>query len=437
MSQRIAILGSGMAGMGASHIFDQEGVEPVIFEKRTNPGGHTASYQVGDGFTIDEGPHVSFTKNKRIQELFADNVDQQYEIIQTYVNNYWKGHWIKHPAICNLHGLPTDLNVKILQDFVAVSSQSDQTSDANNFAEWLIACYGETYARTFPFDYNWKYHTTEVENLSTDWLGPRLYRASMDEVFRGALSPETEDVHYIDHFRYPTYGGFEAYLHKFEKRADIRLSHEVTRIDTVNRQLHFANGKTVDYDGLISSIALPDLIPMIPNAPDEVREAAAQLACSTCVCVTVGVDRPDVTRAHWSYFYDRDIIFARPSAPNLLSPHTCPPGMASIQCEVYFSKKYKPLTEPLEQITDRVLADLKRTGLLREDDTLLFTDTRCFPHANVIFDHDRAHCLPIVHGFLQEQDLRYCGRYGDWGYMWTDESFISGERAAQEVLAAL
>jgi hypothetical protein len=39
-----------------------------------------------------------------------------------------------------------------------------------------------------------------------------------------------------------------------------------------------------------------------------------------------------------------------------------------------------------------------------------------------------------VHGFLDEQGIAYCGRYGDWKYIWTDEAFISGERAAGKVL---
>jgi hypothetical protein len=30
--------------------------------------------------------------------------------------------------------------------------------------------------------------------------------------------------------------------------------------------------------------------------------------------------------------------------------------------------------------------------------------------------------------------IGYCGRYGEWGYQWTDESFVSGEKAAQKVL---
>ena len=30
--------------------------------------------------------------------------------------------------------------------------------------------------------------------------------------------------------------------------------------------------------------------------------------------------------------------------------------------------------------------------------------------------------------------IAYCGRYGDWAYIWTDESFMSGENAAEKVM---
>ena len=44
--------------------------------------------------------------------------------------------------------------------------------------------------------------------------------------------------------------------------------------------------------------------------------------------------------------------------------------------------------------------------------------------------------LKTVHGYLDDLGIAYCGRYGDWGYMWTDESFKSGEQAAERALAA-
>ena len=83
-----------------------------------------------------------------------------------------------------------------------------------------------------------------------------------------------------------------------------------------------------------------------------------------------------------------------------------------------------------------VIADLRRCGLLREDDKILCRKAMKLRYANIIFDLERAEALKIVHGYLDELGIAYCGRYGDWGYMWTDESFISGEKAAERVLTA-
>jgi hypothetical protein len=58
-------------------------------------------------------------------------------------------------------------------------------------------------------------------------------------------------------------------------------------------------------------------------------------------------------------------------------------------------------------------------------------------YANIIFDLDRAAALKIVHGYLDDLGIAYCGRYGDWGYMWTDESFKSGEEAAEKALSGV
>jgi hypothetical protein len=35
---------------------------------------------------------------------------------------------------------------------------------------------------------------------------------------------------------------------------------------------------------------------------------------------------------------------------------------------------------------------------------------------------------------VDEQGIRYAGRYGEWGYMWTDESYKSGEAAATKAV---
>jgi hypothetical protein len=76
-------------------------------------------------------------------------------------------------------------------------------------------------------------------------------------------------------------------------------------------------------------------------------------------------------------------------------------------------------------------------GLVREEDQVVFRNARLLRYANIIFDLERADALKTVHAYLDDLGIAYCGRYGDWGYMWTDESFKSGEQAAEKALSAL
>jgi len=421
-----------MAGFGAAYRLNQEGITPVLYDKNAYYGGHTASFRNDSGFMFDIGPHISFTKDPRIQDLFAESVDQQYETLPISLNNYWRGHWPKHPVQLHLHGLPDDVVVKVISDFVEERQKPDQPP--KNYADWLVSSFGRSFAELFPMQYTRKYHLTTAENMSTDWLGPRIYRPSLEEVLRGALSPSAPHVHYITHFRYPSAGGFMNYLKKFVPLGNLKLNHELISIDPRARQLRFSNGHSANYDGLVSSVPLPDLIRMIEGTPQDVLEASQRLACSTCVLVNLGVDRQDLSDAHMTYFYDEDVCFTRLGFPHMLSARNAPAGTGSIQAEVYFSKKYKPLDESPDTLIDPVIKDLRRVGLLRENDRVLSKHAMLLPYANIIFDLDRAAALKIVHGYLDDLGIAYCGRYGDWGYMWTDESFISGEEASAKAL---
>jgi len=270
--------------------------------------------------------------------------------------------------------------------------------------------------------------------MTTDWLGPRLYRPSLEEVIRGALSPTAPHVHYVSHFRYPSDGGFMSYLNKFLPMGNLKLNHKVVSINPRSREVTFENGVVADYDALISSVPLPDLIQLIQGVPADVVQAASLLACSTCVLVNIGVNREDLSKAHMTYFYDEDICFSRLGFPHMLSAKNAPPGTCSIQAEVYFSKKYKPFSGSPEDVIEPVIRDLRKVGLLREDDQILSRKAMLLPYANIIFDLDRTAALKTVHGYLDDIGISYCGRYGDWGYLWTDEAFVSGEGAAERSL---
>lgn len=212
------------------------------------------------------------------------------------------------------------------------------------------------------------------------------------------------------------------------------LESELVEVDPQQRTLRFVDGTTAAYRDLISSMPLPELIPRIKRVPPEIVEASRRLACTTCVIVNLVVDRQDLSDAHWTYFYDDDIFFTRLAFPHMQSPQNVPPGMGSIQAEVYYSKKYRPLDRTSDECIEPVIADLRRCGLLHDSDTIVFRNAAVVPYANVIFDLERADAVAAVHVYLDELGIIYCGRYGEWGYHWTDEAFISGENAAQKVL---
>jgi protoporphyrinogen oxidase len=430
----IVVLGTGMAGLGAGYALEQAGAPFVCYDKNRYPGGHTRSFRYDNGFVFDEGGHISFTKHSHVRDLLAENIRGRFEEPRLAIDNYWRGHRIPHPVQCNLRGLPPDLVIRIIQDFVAARSREPGTG--STYADWLYDAYGKTFAETFPLVYGRKYHTTTMDRLTTDWIGPRMYRPNLEEILRGAIGEGVTGAHYVDMFRYPSTGGFLSYLEPFVERFEIRLDHRLTGLDPARRLLRFANGEETPFERVVSSIPLPDLVPMIDGVPTDVVDASHRLAFTQAILINLGVKRSDLSETAITYFYDEDVIFSRVNLPHMFSPHNAPRGCGTIQAEVYYSDKYRPFSGSPEALVEPVIADLRRCGFLRDDDAIILKDTAINRYANVIYDSDRASAVSLIHGFLDDIGVHYCGRYGNWDHAWTDEAFISGEAAARKALDA-
>ena len=105
---------------------------------------------------------MSFTKDERVQGILADAVEGRFESVPIRLNNHWQGHWFTHPAQVNLHGLPVELVVRILVDFVAAAQDADPV--VANYEEWCLGGVRPHVRRTFPLVYGRKYHTTDAAN---------------------------------------------------------------------------------------------------------------------------------------------------------------------------------------------------------------------------------------------------------------------------------
>lgn len=437
------ILGAGLAGISASYHLGH--CNCVLFEKNNYMGGHIHSRKNG-GFTWDEGPHVSFTKHPYVIELFEKNVDGQFLEYPVETSNYYKGHWIPHPAQSNLWAVPEPLRQKCLQDFL--SSRGNPYQGVNNYEEWLLAAFGQTFYDEFPRAYTNKYWTIDPDQLTTDWVGERMFSPDIKEVEEGFHKPLAHQTHYIKTIRYPKKGGYFSFGASLFEGSNIDLNKELFEISFNQKKITFRDGTTHQYEKLISSIPLPVLIER-SDAPADIKNSAKKLKCTSVLLVNVIGNHPTLRKENWMYVYDEDKLSTRINCTELLSPNNGMKGQTGVQVEVYFSD-YKPKTLSDNEISKKVCEELVEMGLIESLDKIASVETKWVPWANVIFDHQRKEALNSILNYLETKgleredddllpmtnwetkkpiqigDISLVGRFAQWKYYWTDDCVLRG-----------
>ena len=69
-------------------------------------------------------------------------------------------------------------------------------------------------------------------------------------------------------------------------------------------------------------------------------------------------------------------------------------------------------------------------NLCKEED-ILFMDYRLLPYGNVIFYKGMEQKRDILKEYLKEQQVKLIGRFGEWDYLWSYQSYLSGYRAVE------
>jgi len=423
----IAILGAGIAGISAGYHLGLKDKKTIIFEKNNSWGGLCDNFTI-DGFRFDNSIHLSFSKSTYVNELFSKSSD--YYTYDPCIGNYYKGHWLNHPAQNNLFRLDIEDRIKIIKDFL-YKDKIINKNKINNYEQWLRFQYGNYFAENFPMRYTRKYWTVNSKDLKTSWIENRMYIPSMEEVLRGAMSEDTENVYYTGKMRYPKKGGYKSFLQYMARRCNIRYNRKVAMIDTKKKMLEFENGTTEYYEYLISSLPLPVIIKLIKDVPKKITESANNLNWTSLALVSLGFRKPDITKYLWFYIYDEDFLPSRVYSPNLKSVENVPEGCSSLQYEVYFSKK-KKLKIKSNDLIEHIVTKSSKIGIF-EKNNIVVLDYRELDFGNVIFDKNIDINRKIVHEYLDDIGINYMGRFGEWAYFFSDESLLSGKKVAERL----
>lgn len=412
----IVILGAGVAGLGGALAARRQGRRAVIFEARNRAGGLLDNFEV-DGFRFDHAVHLSFATEPLVREIFDKTPYLTHPAESTC---FEEGRWLKHPVQNNLYPLPPAEKVALIQSFLARPGEVDD----EDYEHWLRHQYGDSIAERYPIRYTRKYWDTPASELSTTWIGNRMRRAELGEILFGAFTDDTPNTYYTKEMRYPKKGGYKSFIQGMIDESEIRTGMVAVHVDTAARTVSFADGTTVVYDQLVSTLPLP-VLTRIMKAPPEIRAAASRLVATSIDLVSVGVDSPEDFPL-WLYIYDEDVLASRVYSPSRKSADNVPAGCSSLQFEIYSRGAASRYTKG--QLLENTKYALEKLALC-DPGKVRFYDHRRLPFGNVIFDRTMEGDRDVVLAHVAEQGIASCGRFGRWDYLWSNQSLVSGYEA--------
>jgi len=222
--------------------------------------------------------------------------------------------------------------------------------------------------------------------------------------------------------RYPKVGGYKSFIQSLIDEANIELNKRAVRIDQICHRIYLENGEIISYDKLVSTLPLPILVGMMEDVPENVSKSANSLEATSIDLISVGFNVA-LDLDLWFYIYDEDIYASRAYSPSKKSTNNVPEGCSSLQFEIYQrgrKAKYSP-----EQLKENVLYAIKKMKIAK-DNEIVFMHHKRLDWGNVIFDVGMEENREVIREYLVKGDVRSCGRFGEWDYLWSNQSFISG-----------
>lgn len=482
---RIAIIGAGPTGLSAAY----HAPDSVLLEANDAVGGWCRSLEE-NGFTFDFAGHIMFSNDAYVHEMYenllGDNVHWQDR--EAWI--YSKGVHTRYPFQGALYGLPPEVikeciigavearfgglkqtngqenrrpepasggvrdpacrdgdvkdccgdgvlesTVRLLPAKAVPKKDAKQSAEPYaNFEEFIYNVWGAGVAKHFAIPYNRKLWAVDLKEMETSWLGGRVPLPNLEEMIEGALHPVAKPMGPNARFGYPLKGGFQSLMNGFVPfvKDRLRLNSKVVSISPNQHRVTLADGSTLDYVYLISTMPLPVLIRSIGgDIPTRIRQAAEGLRHVSVRCVNLGIGRPHLTEKHWIY-YPEDTVFHRIFVQGNASPYCNPDGGFGLTCEITYAPG-KPLPCEGDALIERCIQDCRKVGIISPEDPIWAANQVDMPHAYVVYDHARASNVKLIRDWLAERDIILAGRYSEWEYYNSDHAFLAGKGAVDTV----
>jgi len=448
-SQRVVILGAGLAGLAAAWKLSSRGVPVTVIEKATQVGGLSRTVRRGP-FSFDIGGHRFLTLDKALEKEILDLMEGELALNARVSTILMDGQFIKYPLdlldLTRKMSLPFML--KAFGSYLLINCQRLLLKpEDRSFEEWVKRRFGSVLYNIYFGVYTEKLWGVSPTQISADWASQRISLIHLwDVLYRLVWKKTHQPKTYATEFYYPDRGIGEiaekmAALTK-QHHGTILLEAEVTGVvfreggEVVVEYDHRGNPQELPADFLICSIPLPDLIQrMNPKAPSDLQSQSRSLRFRSVRLLNICLDMPRVTDNTWIYVPEKEYLFFRIQEPRNWSSKLCPEGKTSLTLEIACDEGDEIWRMPDEELLDRCLRDLARVGLSIEPAKVLDFFSLLEKHAYPVYRLDYREILRTVYAYLDKfPRLILCGRQGLFRYNNMDHSIRMGFLAAESIL---
>ena len=443
---KIVILGAGLTGLSTAYHLEQLGYSDYqIFEQAPGVGGLCRSV-TQDGFTFDYTGHLLHISDPYFKEFIQRtigfdellNIDRKAAI-------YSHATYTPYPFQMNLYGLPQNVIIECITGFM---ERKKLRTKAPSFHQWVLAQFGQGLGRHFFFPYQQKIFDTDTQALSASWTGRFVPKTSLDELLAGALARHETKAGYNAQFWYPRDGGIQRWIKSLHTAViqPARTLHTVTRIDTVNKRVHFANGAEESYQQLVSTLPLDRLLGMLDEpSSSTLSRAQNKLHCTRVININLGINRPELATNHWVYYPETTFPFYRIGFPSHLAPSMAPAGCSSLSIELSRRSTGTRLLKKSaggngsgddQLLVANAITEVKKLFKI-EPQEIVTQKIINIDHAYVIFDRWRDRSIDGIHAQLNRLNIQSVGRYGQWKYASMQEGILDGKATAAHTVSLL
>jgi protoporphyrinogen oxidase len=428
---KVVILGAGLTGLVTARELMRAGERDILLiERDCRPGGLLKTNR-SCGLTIDEVPHIFFTKNKRASAIFREMVGPVYSY-RHRLGVMWKGGYVDFPFQNNINQLDLEDRKSVLHSLLEQRFKNI-SPEPRNLEEFAVRELGSGIVDLFFRPYNEKLWQTPLSSMGYKWLSAKIClpgAAGLADSILGGHTASLRSVAPHTEFVYPRRGGIESLvdgLLKSLKNVTLVCGSEVLKIDTCSKTVNTSRGK-VRYCRLVSTLPLDRSIRFAGLR--ECYSPGSRLRATKVVCLQYVLAEVNLPQYHWIYVPDPAIPFYRLTRVDMINPGAAPGAKALlVECACPFVGK----NHSSASLASRVTTALIKLGIIKKKDIKKLWVYEHFP-AYPVPHAGHGEDVPFCLRRLEECGVISAGRFGEWSIYNMDHSIEAGISAAAKTL---